>query len=773
MRKTLTLTTICLLSLAICGYTQDEDPAYYPPPQYQFPQIDPDEFLRLQQKEQQRQQKKLDAQLKKQQEMERKQQSELTTQIAAQKKADEEARKKQIAELEAQKAEEDRKAEEAIKKEEAINTARSRNILIAAGITISIISSWLIFLAIQTRNKKNTETIRTALKLIPAAVVAYIFLGIVSLLPSIYQTATSEASKSQQQTAFQTSGIFGGTLSFVWTIIFGILCIGSTIVASVGYVNLQKAPQKKFQLIAFFVILTLFFAPFLMYIFPLLGVISFGISAIISAGILYLSDSRNSITARDARHGTARFMETEEIAENFSTFNQTLPKGAFYLSPPSENFDEAIALKWEETNKHGVILGGTGTGKSRGYFMPMCALSKGTSLVVTDPKSELWNLTSGYREKALRFAPTEPDESEGFNWIPLCNNARIAELSARAIIESGNTGKTDQFWLDAETAFLAGIFAHTATSEAPTPLTAYRFFSRQNPKAALTQLKNSESDVAREQAIIFEQTDSRIQGSIVPAIAAKLQFLRDDATARFTSATLNPFDFTKLRSEPIAIYYCMPERDLVRLRPLTSLFFTLLLEQLGSIDPDENSANVPIIAMLDEFANIGKIPNFETTITLARGRGIGLWLALQARSQLDGIYGTHHAKTIWSNTTTKVALHSLDNETAEAISKTLGDKTESYSRKSFSLGASIGFSSTPQEHRRPLLTPDEVTRIEKDEAIIRTSNLYPLKLSKGYYNEQAKKAIQKGLGKAIFTAFKTDEEKNITESNKENLMFEV
>jgi type IV secretory pathway TraG/TraD family ATPase VirD4 len=82
-------------------------------------------------------------------------------------------------------------------------------------------------------------------------------------------------------------------------------------------------------------------------------------------------------------------------------------------------------------------------------------------------------------------------------------------------------------------------------------------------------------------------------------------------------------------------------------------------------------------------------------------------------------------------------LHGLDYQTAEYVSKMLGEKTVSHRRGTIGFGTG-GFTigSGGAEHRRQLLTPDEVARLDEDEAIVRTSNKYPMVLYKGYYNEE-------------------------------------
>ncbi len=453
-----------------------------------------------------------------------------------------------------------------------------------------------------------------------------------------------------------------------------------------------------------------------------------------------------------AFHGTARFASTKEIAELTLPDAEELAPGSFILAPDAEYGRGVIALPRLMTAQHGIILGGSGTGKSRGYFLPNCAAARDASLVVTDPKSELWNYTSGFHRRARRYAPADPEASECFNWIPLCRDARIAELCARAIMESGNTAKTDQFWIDAEAAYLAAIFAHASTLDAPTPLTAYRLFTRQKPEELLEQLLESPSEAAREQAIIFAQTDPRIKGSIVPAVASKLQFMRDEKVARFTSATFEPPDFGELRYQSVAVYWCLREQDIARLRPLTSLFFAVLLEQVAGEEVREGVQGVPITMMLDEFANIGTIPDFPTTISLARGRGVAIWIGVQSLAQLEARYGRPNAQTIITNCATKIALHGLDVQTAEYVSRMLGDATVVVEREStthagvFDAVASKSRSRT--EHRRPLLTPDEVMRIGENEAIIRTGNRHPMRLAKSYYDEPPRTASAGSLGAA-------------------------
>ena len=152
--------------------------------------------------------------------------------------------------------------------------------------------------------------------------------------------------------------------------------------------------------------------------------------------------------------------------------------------------------------------------------------------------------------------------------------------------------------------------------------------------------------------------------------------------------------------------------------------------------------------MLDEFANVGTIPEFATTHSLARGRGVAIWIGVQSLAQLEARFGRPNAQTILTNCATKVALHGLDYQTADYVSRMLGDTTVVVNRQSHTNGTSSGYSTTHSrtEHRQPLMTPDEVMRIGQSEALVRTSNWHPMRLEKMYYNEAPNTARALALG---------------------------
>jgi len=462
-------------------------------------------------------------------------------------------------------------------------------------------------------------------------------------------------------------------------------------------------------------------------------------------------------------HGTARFATRRRDLKGLlycrkgllcSRPGARLPPGAVLLGHWESPFARLgcgcscrVVLDRARALQHGIIVGGSGVGKSYSFFLPnaiaAAAVGPSASLVCADPKSELWRHSARFHARVWRFAPGEPQRSRPFNLIPLCKDARLAELCARAIVESGNTQRTEQVWLDLETAYLAALFSHAATlpgAQATLPA-AYRLLTTQTQTSLMKQLACSGSPLAREQAVVLGETTERMRGSIVPALAARLQFLRDPSVQRFLCGTLEPPDFGRLRETPTAVYWCLREQDIVRLRPLTAVFFTLLLEQLvasaSAADPQDKRVGIgkaiPVTLLLDEFATVmGSVPQFETTLALARGRGLALWLGVQSLAQLEACYGKAGAQVILTNCATKIALPGLDVDSATYLSRALGEttvlgKSWGWQRPWWGLFASSA-TATRAEQGRALLTPDEVRRLPEDFVLVLTGNRFPLRL---------------------------------------------
>jgi type IV secretion system protein VirD4 len=443
----------------------------------------------------------------------------------------------------------------------------------------------------------------------------------------------------------------------------------------------------------------------------------------------------------DGTHGSARFAARRDM-QKLIVDNLEINPGELLLAPLGKRFkffgqSEYLFLPADEAVKHILLTGPSGSGKSRGFFMPNCMAFE-SSMIVTDPKSELWKHTSGFHRNAARFAPRDPDASTGFNWIPFCKDANLVRLLARAVVTSSGASGGEKFWEDAETDLIAGLFSHAAGFKIPTPAAIYDFFTSQNPATLAESLSESPSKIAAQLSASFINASENTRGSIIAGVSTKLSFLTDENVRRFTSASDTVINFESLRREKAAVYWCLEENDVAQLRPLSSLFFTLVMYQVK-----QSTGNLPVTFFLDELANIGKIPNLEIEITVVRGRGISLVLGIQSYSQIYAVYGERQGQIIIDNCSSKIYLSGCDYDTAERVSKALGETTITEFRET---EGERGGSSTPVKTQRRLFYADEIRQIDRNQQIVITGNVKPILSRRFFYTDEPHTAKTSALG---------------------------
>ena len=161
-----------------------------------------------------------------------------------------------------------------------------------------------------------------------------------------------------------------------------------------------------------------------------------------------------------------------------------------------------------------------------------------------------------------------------------------------------------------------------------------------------------------------------------------------------------------------------------------------MIQQLYNYaDDNGGQLKIPTYFILDEFANIGRVPDFDKKISTSRSRKISFSVILQNLDQLEAIYEKSY-ETIIGNCDTHVFLGSNSYKTVEYFSKALGEKT--IERDSISINRDrqyfkTGQSTSDQVMARALMTPDELRRLDNDLCIIFEKGIKPVKANKFYY----------------------------------------
>ena len=370
------------------------------------------------------------------------------------------------------------------------------------------------------------------------------------------------------------------------------------------------------------------------------------------------------------------------------------------------------------------------------------------SYVFTDPKGELYDKTAGYLKehgyevKVLNLV--RPQKSDGYNPLMHIASERDVDIIANTIVhgQQGEGTKSDPYWDDmAEMLLKALIYYLIATRpEAEQNLAScaelVRAANNNGGSNLLTELMSQlpYDHPARMYYKSIEIAPEKTYGSILSSLQSKLGKFDSKEIAELTST--NTINFEDIGTKKTAVYVISPDTHTAYNFILT-IFFSQMIDRLydyAGQQPD-GKLKVPTYFILDEFANIGQIPDFDQKISTSRSRKISFSVILQNLDQLEAIYEKSY-ETIMGNCDTHVFLGSNSYKTVEYFSKALGEKT--IGRDSVSINRDrqnwkTGKSVSDQVMARPLMTPDELRRLDNDLCIIFEKGIKPVKANKFYY----------------------------------------
>lgn len=410
---------------------------------------------------------------------------------------------------------------------------------------------------------------------------------------------------------------------------------------------------------------------------------------------------------------------------------------------------------------HTLILGTTRSGKSRRVVLPsICVMAlAGESMVVVDPKSELYLYTYpflerlGYEVVVIDF--WEPQRSSHYNFLQPVVDAvnqgdnalavsRARDIAAMLVPED----KTERIWLDGQRSvvtmgILAVVVDNQGHPEYQNMANAYRFIAemckpcgREGVLPIVRYLSERPPEhPARMAMSISEIAPDKMRGSFYTSALVSLELFTDGAIHSMTSYT--DFDCYTTGVNKRAVFLVLPDYKSTYY-PLASLFVYQQYQILAEVSQTTgNRLSRRVNFICDELGNFTKITDFDKMITVGAGRGCRLHLFLQDFNQLDERYGERVGKTIRSNAETWVYLRSGDAATLRELSESLGR----YTVKSPSLSGSTGGNTSASYNLagRELLTQAEIAKIDRPYQLVRTRTdpviLYAPDISETIFND--------------------------------------
>ena len=395
-------------------------------------------------------------------------------------------------------------------------------------------------------------------------------------------------------------------------------------------------------------------------------------------------------------------------------------------------------------NKNILVIGGSGSGKTR-FFCKPSLLQAHSSYVCTDPKGTLlpeigtFLERKKYRIKCLNLINFR--KSMKYNPLAYIRSEKdILKLVNALIMNTKGEGEksSEDFWVKAERLYysaLIGYIWYEATEEEKNFITLLDLI---NASEAREDDETYQSPVD----LLFSQLEER-----EPDHFAVKQYRKFKMAAGKTlksiliscGARLAPFDIKELRDlmeydeleldtlgdQKTALFVILSDTDST-FNFVAALMYSQLFNLLCDKADDFYGGRLPVHVrlILDEFANIGQIPNFDKLIATIRSREISASIILQSQSQLKTIY-KDAADTIVGNCDSTLFLGGKEKSTLKEISELLGKETIDLYNQSENRGSQVSHGLSYQKLGKELMTQDELAVMDGSKCIFMLRGVRP------------------------------------------------
>lgn len=478
----------------------------------------------------------------------------------------------------------------------------------------------------------------------------------------------------------------------------------------------------------------------------------------------YLSQRVNFKVGEE--HGGARYGSSEEAAvlrDEADEKNMIL----------SQNIKMSMDTRKTWLNNNVMVIGGAGSGKSR-YMVKPNALQFNCNYIIVDSKGVLiQELGHAFIEKGyeIKVLDVKDFKSMSYNFFRYCQSPLDVSKLVNNLIENTsdpNRRGNDEFWDKAGVALLTALaylmmgtdyienqnfprimdlldLAEASESDENKQSVIDIVFEelqeevkarlQSGDRAVVKACKNSYEYLACKQYNLFKKAGGNTAKSILITLGAKLSLFNLPEVDNLLSKdelALETIGKPKIKKgmehlpddDPnkyikTVMFVCISDSDST-FNFLAAVLFQQIFDLLYK-QADNNSNGrlpIPVRAILDEFANIGKIPDFDKKIATMRSREISVMILLQNLSQLKSMYKDDVWETIYGNCDTTIFLGGKEFTTLEYLSKNIGNTTIDYMSISETKGANASWSKNNQLIQRALLPPDEIKRLKTDECLV-------------------------------------------------------
>ncbi len=452
-------------------------------------------------------------------------------------------------------------------------------------------------------------------------------------------------------------------------------------------------------------------------------------------------------------YGQAHLMEPWEYAD-VAQIRRLADCRGIVVGQLTENGEECVDFNASRINSHMYVTAASGSGKTYGFVKPYIFQTRRRrhSLVMTDPKGELYRDTAGflmdngYRVRRLDLKNLEL--SDGWDCLKRLRGKNMrtrVQIFSGAVLSNISPNDTSIFVRGADSLLQALILRVLLGHDYPESEknirsvyqllqnpAGYDFLDRMFDKKALTE----DEMECLPPYMAYKQGSENLSSNIATHLANGLQLFQDGLLCDVLST--DDIDLALPGKEPCA-YYCVFPDDHDTYRFIISMFFTMFFMELVDLADGRPDLRlpVPVDFLLDEFPSIGILPDWARKMSTVRSRGISCVMITQDFTQLRQNY-RESWPTILNNCGALVTLGINEMETAEWISRRIGDTSIEVAssaqseiagrrRKSLVTRQSVGVG------RRSLFTPAEIFEIGKDANLVVIAGRDPIYSNKTPY----------------------------------------
>mgnify|MGYP002326691711 CR=1 FL=1 len=459
---------------------------------------------------------------------------------------------------------------------------------------------------------------------------------------------------------------------------------------------------------------------------------------------------RNLVYSNKGTYGTAGFMTKKEMKGVLDLVSDIRKHHGIILG----ELDGQVLCVPEDTRFNGniAVYGASGSKKTRAFCVNMilqCAARR-SSLVITDPKSELYEKTSEYlRNKGYTvrvFNLVTPSASDSWNCLAEIEGKELmAQLFCDVVIKNTGSEKGDHFWDNAELNLLKALVLYVSNNYPPEKQNigeVYQLLAMSSEKEL-----NALFDVlpvghpAKAPYSIFKQSSENVRGGVIIGLGSRLQVFQNQDIRNITA--YDEIDLELPGQQPCA-YYCITSDQDSTFDFLSSLFLSFIFIKLVRY-ADEQCPNgelpVPVHVLGEELCATGVIPDLSRKISVIRSRRVSLSAVFQNLAGLQNRYPYNQWQEILGNCDVQLFLGCTDALTAQFISDRTGEASISVTSKAKQLGTWRISNYTPEYRetsgvgKRPVLTPDEVLRLPITQALVIIRGQKALKVEKMDYSK--------------------------------------